>query len=61
MHILFTMASRITLNRWCGFLVQTSTGKSFATQARIDTDVELDYYRSGGILPFLVKKIAAGE
>lgn len=42
----------------CTVEVTTNTGKSFTCLARIDTDVELEYYRSGGILPFLVRRIA---
>lgn len=45
----------------CVVSVSTSTGKEFQTVARIDTDVEVEYYRGGGILPFLVKRIAGGK
>ncbi len=33
---------------------------SFQAKARIDTPVEVDYYRHGGILPFVLRKLAAG-
>ncbi len=32
---------------------------TFETTCRIDTPVELDYYRNGGILPFVLRKLAA--
>ena len=35
-----------------------STG-SFATRARIDTQQELDYFYAGGILPYVLRKLAA--
>jgi aconitate hydratase len=34
-------------------------GKSFEVRARIDTPVEAEYYRSGGILPYVLNQIAA--
>jgi aconitate hydratase len=37
----------------------TADGKSFEAQARIDTPVEADYYRNGGILPFVLRQLAA--
>ncbi len=33
--------------------------KSFTVQARFDTDVELGYYKNGGILNFMIRKMAA--
>ncbi len=33
--------------------------KTFEVQARVDTPVEADYYRSGGILPYVLRQIAA--
>jgi aconitate hydratase len=33
--------------------------KSFEVRARIDTPVEIEYYRSGGILPYVLKQLAA--
>ena len=35
--------------------------KTFSATARIDTIVELDYYRHGGILQTVLRKLAAGE
>jgi aconitate hydratase len=36
----------------------TADGKSFEARARIDTPVEAEYYRSGGILPYVLRQIA---
>jgi aconitate hydratase len=36
----------------------TADGKSFEAVARIDTPVEADYYRNGGILPFVLRQLA---
>ncbi|MBK1643296.1 aconitate hydratase 1 [Thiocapsa imhoffii] len=35
------------------------TLKSFRTKVRIDTPNEVDYYRHGGILPFVLRRLAA--
>jgi len=37
---------------------QDGQTKSFEVQARVDTPVEADYYRNGGILPFVLKQLA---
>ena len=37
----------------------TADGKMFEARARIDTPVEADYYRNGGILPFVLRQLAA--
>lgn len=34
------------------------TKKSFKAMVRIDTPVEIDYYRNGGILPTVLRKLA---
>uniref|UniRef100_A0A0N5CB86 Cytoplasmic aconitate hydratase n=1 Tax=Strongyloides papillosus TaxID=174720 RepID=A0A0N5CB86_STREA len=39
--------------------VKTSTGKSFVVKCRIDTEVELTYYKNGGILNYMVRKLAS--
>jgi aconitate hydratase len=36
----------------------TADGKSFEAVARIDTPVEADYYRNGGILPYVLRQLA---
>eukprot|EP00659_Diplonema_papillatum_P005223 gene5223-7970_t len=40
-------------------LVTTSTGASFTTVLRFDTPVEVEYYRSGGILKYVLKSMQA--
>jgi aconitate hydratase len=32
--------------------------REFVATARIDTPNELDYYRNGGILPFVLRQLA---
>ncbi len=34
---------------------------SFKVVTRLDSDVEVDYYRNGGILPFVLRRISRGE
>lgn len=38
--------------------VQVSGGKTFQARARLDTDLELEYYRHGGILHYVVRQIS---
>jgi len=40
-------------------VVTTSEGRSFEVLARIDTAMELEYYRHGGILPFVLRQLLA--
>ncbi|MBI4227920.1 MAG: hypothetical protein HY600_06610 [Candidatus Omnitrophica bacterium] len=35
------------------------TAKTFSARARVDTPLELDYYRHGGILPYVLRKCLA--
>jgi aconitate hydratase len=37
----------------------TADGKTFEAVARVDTPVEAEYYRNGGILPYVLKQLAA--
>jgi aconitate hydratase len=37
--------------------VKTSTGKEFVTKVRFDTEVELTYYKNGGILPYVLRNL----
>ena len=37
--------------------VSTDTGKSFRVKARIDTEPEIEYYKDGGILIYVMKKL----
>ena len=39
--------------------VNTDTGKQFSVLMRFDTELELTYYKHGGILNFMVRKVAA--
>jgi len=36
----------------------TADGKTFDAVVRVDTPVEADYYRNGGILPFVLRQLA---
>jgi aconitate hydratase len=38
--------------------VRTDCGKEFAVITRFDTDLELTYYQHGGILNYMVRKLA---
>lgn len=38
--------------------VRASNGKKFTVKSRIDTDVEIEYYKNGGILPYVLRKLA---
>lgn len=40
------------------FSLQLDTGKTFEAKMRFDTDVELTYYRNGGILNYMIRKMA---
>jgi aconitate hydratase len=37
----------------------TADGKSFEATVRVDTPQEAEYYRSGGILPYVLRQLAA--
>jgi len=45
----------LTVNQ--DIVVKTDTGKSFTTKLRLDTEVEIEYYRNGGILPYALRKL----
>lgn len=38
--------------------VRTSNGKSFLVTARLDTELELEYFRNGGILNYVLRNLA---
>lgn len=40
-------------------MLQVSDGRSFDTIVRFDTDVDISYYRHGGVLNYMVRKIAS--
>jgi aconitate hydratase len=33
----------------------------FAVTARLDTDIDIDYYAHGGIMPYVLRKVAAAK
>ena len=39
--------------------VSTSNGKSFQAKIRLDTEVEVEYFKNGGILHYVLRKMAA--
>jgi len=41
--------------------VKLSDGRSFNVKVRFDTDVELMYFKHGGILNFMIRSIIQGE
>ena len=41
--------------------VRTNTGKEFQCKSRLDTDVEIEYFKHGGILQYVTRKLAAQQ
>jgi aconitate hydratase len=39
--------------------VTTNTGKSFDVKVRLDTDVEIEYFKNGGILHYVLRRLTA--
>jgi aconitate hydratase len=39
--------------------IEVSGGKSFEGKIRLDTDVEVEYFKNGGILNYVLRKLAA--
>jgi aconitate hydratase len=37
--------------------VTTSTGVTFEAVMRLDTDPEISYFKNGGILPYVLRKL----
>ena len=37
--------------------VTTNTGKSFDVKVRLDTDVEVEYFKNGGILQYVLRRL----
>ena len=37
--------------------VSTSTGAKFTCKVRLDTQPEITYYKNGGILPYVLRKL----
>ena len=38
-------------------IVRTNKGEKIVVKCRIDTDVEIEYYKHGGILPYVLRKL----
>ena len=43
------------------FNVRTNTGIEFQAKSRLDTDVEIEYFKHGGILQYVTRKLAAQQ
>lgn len=41
--------------------VKITGGKTFITKVRLDTDPEIAYFKNGGILNYVIRKIAAQQ
>ena len=41
--------------------VRTDNGKEFEAKVRLDTDVEIEYFKNGGILQYVLRKLNRGE
>jgi len=50
-----------TLTPGMKITISTDTGKKFTVVTRFDTDLELTYYKHGGILNYMVRKLAAKQ
>lgn len=37
--------------------VKTDSGKKFTAKLRLDTDVEIEYFKNGGILHYVLRKL----
>uniref|UniRef100_A0A7E5A0S2 Cytoplasmic aconitate hydratase n=1 Tax=Panagrellus redivivus TaxID=6233 RepID=A0A7E5A0S2_PANRE len=53
----FTIDLPATLKPGDHVTVQVSTGKTFQVLCRFDTEVELTYFRHGGILTYMIRKL----
>lgn len=40
--------------------VRTDNGKEFEAKVRLDTDVEIEYFKNGGILQYVLRKLNRG-
>lgn len=39
--------------------VRTDSGKTFKVKSRIDTDIEIEYFKNGGILQYVLRRLIA--
>ena len=46
------------VNEW--IKVRTDNGKEFEAKVRLDTDVEIEYFKNGGILQYVLRKLNRG-
>lgn len=37
--------------------VTTNEGKTFKVKSRLDTDIEIEYFKNGGILQYVIRKL----
>jgi aconitate hydratase len=44
-----------------GFATVTSDGRTYRMRIRLDTPRESEYYRHGGVLPYVLQRLKAGE
>lgn len=47
----------VNTNNLVVYLLQSDDGKSFNVVCRLDTAVELEYYKHGGILQYVIRKL----
>jgi aconitate hydratase len=38
--------------------ITTGCGKSFQVKVRLDTDVEIEYFKNGGILHYVLRRLS---
>lgn len=48
----------LKVNEW--IKVKTDNGKEFEAKVRLDTDVEIEYFKNGGILQYVLRKLNRG-
>ncbi len=48
----------LKVNEW--IKVRTDSGKEFEAKVRLDTDVEIEYFKNGGILQYVLRKLNRG-
>lgn len=41
--------------------VNTDTGVKFDVRVRLDTDVEIEYFKNGGILQYVLRKLSRNK
>ena len=45
----------------CRFIRKDGTKQEIKVHARIDTPIEVDYYKHGGILPFVLRELMSSR